>query len=135
MNEHGLAEVLVPISVFAMVAAIVIAPILIRSRERQTAIDAIKRLAEQGTTPPPELMAIIKQTERPGYPDRDLKFGLIALAISAAMITMALVRFFLSTDPMPHIRAGLVGAAAFPGFIGLVLIGFWAFSRRERLDD
>src|SRR4051812_37231044 len=114
MHEHSLAEILVPISVFLMVAAIVIVPIFIRSQERKAAIEAIRRMAEQGVTPPAELMAIIKQTDRPRAPDHDLKIGLVAMAISAAMITLAVVRFVLSSDPAPHIREGLVGAAAFP---------------------
>ena len=53
----------------------------------------------------------------------------------AAMITMAVVRFLLRDDVAKHINAGLIGAAAFPGFIGIVLIGFWAYSRNRRLDD
>jgi hypothetical protein len=133
MDSHP--EVLVPFFVFFFVAAIIIVPIYLRSRERKSAIEAIKLLAEKGAATPPELMKVLQQERRFKNPDGDLKFGLLALAVCAAMITSAVVRFLLSDDPTPHIRAGLIGGAAFPGFVGLVLIGFWAYSRRRRLDD
>ncbi len=135
MNEHSLAEVLVPISVFAMVAAIVIVPTLRRSRERLAAIEAIRSLSEKGQATPPELMTVLQQTHRPRPPGGNLRAGVICLAISAAMIILALTKYAFSTAPDAHLNGSLIGAAAFPGLIGLALVGLWAANRRKPLDD
>lgn len=132
---HDLAEVLVPIAMFSIVAAIILVPVVMRSHERRAAISAIKLMGEKGQPTPPELVTVLQQTHRPRTPGGNLKFGFILLAVAAAMNVLALTKYAFSADPMPHLNGSLIGASAFPGLIGLVLIGYWAFNRKTKLDD
>ena len=132
---HDIAEVIVPLAVFTFVAVIIVVPSVMRSKERRAAIEAIKLMGEKGQTTPPELVTVLQQTHRPRTPGGNLKVGLILLAISAAMITLALSQYAFSSNPMPHINGSLIGASAFPGLIGLVLIGYWYFTRKTPLED
>jgi hypothetical protein len=135
MHEHNIAEVLVPLFLFSFIAAIIIVPTLRRSRERLAAIEAIRSLSEKGQPTPPELMTVLQQTHRPRPPGGNLRAGVICLAVSAAMIFLAVCKFVFSTEPGAHLNGSLIGASAFPGLIGLALIGLWAANRRKPLDD
>jgi hypothetical protein len=135
MNDHNLAEILVPIVLFGVVAAIAITPMIRRSRERMAAIEAIRSLSEKGQATPPELMMVLQQTHRPRPPGGNLRAGVICLAIAGAMLILALSKYAFSTEADAHLNGSLIGASAFPGLIGLALVGLWSANRRKPLDD
>ncbi len=128
-----LVPILVPLSLFLMVAAIVVIPIWLRSRERLKVMEVVRSISEQGATPPPQLLAAldaIAQRDPLATPERDMRRGATLLAVCAAMIAMGIALYFLTGAREPLLA--MIGSSAFPGFIGLTQIGFWLAARSKR---
>lgn len=120
-------DIIVPIAAFAMIAALVLAPRYWRSRERQKMAETLKSAIDAGQPIPPEFAKALADDPRPlPTPTRDLRRGLILVAVALALAAMG-----LSLGAGGHSDAlhPMVGAAAFPGFIGLALIGMWYAGR------
>jgi len=131
MDGHWIG-ILVPISLFAMIAAIVLGPRYFRSRERQRLLDTMRVAYERGQPVPPDLLDSLQFDEKPraAAPDRDLRSGIILVAVALAFVTLAGVISSFEGDR----EAWIIGAVgAFPGFIGLGHLVFWAL-RRGRTD-
>lgn len=115
-------EVLIPISLFAMVAAIVILPQYFKSKERQRTQDAVRAAIERGQPLPPEylqaLTTEVKGSVTPA-PFRDVRRGVIFLAIALAFVIIGFLRgYFEGYDegqPFWFI-------AVFPGLVGLAYL-------------
>lgn len=121
-------DILIPIAFFAMIAAIVIAPRYLRSREREKLQETLRAAIEKGQPIPPEIVAAMASDARPPpSPERDLRRGVIWLAIAAGMATLGLAMWFHHDDA----TLPLLGIAAFPGFIGLAFIVIALISRRK----
>lgn len=105
--------------------AIVLARRFTRHRERMRALEVVQQFAEKGLAAPEVLnQALAPEPRRPCSPTNDIRTGAILLAVAGALIVMG---FILSADDLGRFHGGihpLFGAAAFPGLIGLVLIGF-----------
>ena len=105
--------------------AIVLTRRFTRHRERMRALDVAQQFAEKGVAAPDVLtQALAPEPRRPCSPRNDIRTGAILLAVAGALIVMG---FVLSADDLGRFHGGLhplFGAAAFPGLIGLVLIGF-----------
>ncbi len=103
-----------------------------RHRERMRALDMTQRLVEKGVTPPDILMqALQPEPRRPRTRANDLRLGSILLAVAAAMLVMGAV---ISTGDAGRFHGygglnPLLGAAAFPGLIGLVFLTFGLLDR------
>lgn len=129
----SLVPILVPLSLFLMIAAIVVTPIWLRSRERTKVLEVVRSISEQGATPPPQLLtaleAIAQREPALASPERDMRRGSILLAVSAATIAMGVALYYVSGAKEPMLS--LIGIAAFPGFIGLTQLAFWLASRKR----
>ncbi|RAK52251.1 DUF6249 domain-containing protein [Phenylobacterium deserti] len=112
-------DVLVPIALFAMIAAIVIAPRYLKSQERQKMADTLRAAIERGQPLPPEVVdAMSKDVKTPPSPQRDLRTGIIWLGVAVGFAAMGVAIGFEEPDAtMP-----MIGVACFPGFIGLAFI-------------
>jgi Na+/H+ antiporter NhaD/arsenite permease-like protein len=77
-------EILVPISLFAMVAAIVVVPIYFKSKERREMQETVRRALDKGQALPAELVDAIARSERRrrATAHTDLRTGVIWLAIA-----------------------------------------------------
>jgi hypothetical protein len=136
-NEAKMADslvpILVPLSLFLMITAIVVTPIWLRSRERTKVLEVVRSISEQGATPPAQLLTALEsiaQRDTPlASPERDMRRGSILLAVSAATIALGVALYFISGRQEPMLS--LIGLAAFPCFIGLTQIGFWLASRKR----
>lgn len=112
-------DILIPISFFVMIAAIVIVPRYFRSLERQKMAETVRAAIERGQPLPPEVIAALTaDTKRPRAPRNDLRRGVTLVAVALGLVVMGLVL----GQSEPHALHGLVGAAAIPGFIGLAMI-------------
>ena len=125
----------IPISFFAMIVAVVALPIYFRSKERMKLHETLRAAYERGQPVDPAIIEAIQRGEkgRPS-PERDLRVGVILLAVALAMITMGFVTNDISDG---HSLPGMAAAAAFPGFIGLAFLAFWLAKRGqgpERLE-
>lgn len=112
-------EVLVPLGLFAMIAAIVIVPRYLKSIERQKLQDTLRASIEKGAELPPEVVQALTSDVKPApSPYRDLRAGVIWLGLA---IGFAALGFAVSFEE-PDALYPMLGVAAFPGFIGLALI-------------
>ncbi|MGE5567010.1 MAG: DUF6249 domain-containing protein [Parcubacteria group bacterium] len=124
------ADILVPISFFLFLAAIILVPGYLRSREKQRLHDTLRLAYEKGQPVPPEMIEALQTDRARPQPDRDLRRGIVLLCIALAMVV-----FGLMVGQIPetegHATWPMVGVAAFPGFIGIGYIAFWLASRRK----
>ena len=121
-------EILIPISAFIMIAVLVVVPRYFRSQERQKMADTMKAAIEAGQTLPPDFVQMLTASEaKPApSPSRDLRRGLLLLAVAGAVAVLGVA---LGFSDEPDALYHLLGVAAFPGFIGLALIGMWYFNK------
>lgn len=111
--------ILVPISMFAMIAAIVIVPRYLKSQERQKLQDTLRVSIERGAPLPPEVLEAIMTDVRPApSPARDLRKGIIWLGVGVGIAAIGLAVSFEEPDAL-FVSLGL---AALPTFIGLAFI-------------
>jgi hypothetical protein len=121
------------IIIFGSIVAIVALPLYFRSKERARLHDTLRLAYERGQPVPPELIEAIQRGERPRpSAERDLRIGVILIAIALAMLTIGFATNDISDG---HSLAGMASAAAFPGFIGLAFLAFWAAKRGKGLDQ
>jgi hypothetical protein len=121
-------EILVPISLFAMIAAIVIVPRYLKSLERQKLQETLRASIEKGAALPPEVVeALTSDVKPPPSPYRDLRAGIIWLGIAVGFAAMGFAVSFEEPDALYP----MLGVAAFPGFIGLALIALSFVTRKK----
>jgi Na+/H+ antiporter NhaD/arsenite permease-like protein len=111
--------ILVPISLFAMIAIIVVAPRYLKSLERQKMAETLRAAIEKGQPLPPEMINVLTADAKPPpSPQRDLRRGVILLGVALGLVAMGLI-IGLSE---PDATYPTIGIAAIPAFIGLALI-------------
>lgn len=128
-------EILVPLGFFVMIAAIIIGPGYLRSRNREKMLETLRVAYEKGQPVPPELIDAIntdpKAAPLPRTPreraDNDLRRGIMTLAVALAFVVFGWAVSFETSDAYYP----LLGMAAFPGFIGLALITFGLIGRNK----
>lgn len=126
---EGVIGTMVPIFFFAMIAAIVIVPRYFKSLERQKMADTLKAAIEKGQPLPTEVMdAISSGVKAPPSPQRDLRAGVVWLAVGGGLAAMGFALGFEDPDAtMP-----LIGIACFPVFIGVAFIAMYFLNRGRR---
>ena len=122
------AEIFIPISLFAMIAAIVIAPRYFKSRDRQRLLDTLRVAYDRGQPVPPELFDALTAAEMKSEssPDRDLRAGIIMIGVALAFVVLGYGLDY-STGQEQTLIVAAVGA--FPGFVGLGHLVFWFIQR------
>lgn len=123
--------ILVPLSPFLLVAALVLVPAYLRSKERQKLQDTLRAAIEKGQPLPAEIvdaMSTNAQTLRMlPSPGRDLRIGIIWLGVAIGLAALGLVLGFEEPDAV----FPLVACACFPGFIGLAFIVLGVVNRTK----
>ncbi len=139
--------VLVPLSLFAMIAAIVIAPRYFRSRDRQRLHETLRLAYEKGQPVPPELIEalqpstrdpvtraeVLQQAQPRARAERDLRSGVIWLAVGLGLVGVGAAFYAgLYNDGGAAETFGTFAAlGAIPACIGLAYLGLWRFNRRR----
>jgi Na+/H+ antiporter NhaD/arsenite permease-like protein len=112
-------EILIPLTFFAMIAAIVIGPRYLKSLERRKMADTLRAAIDKGQPLPPEVINLLTADARPpASPQRDLRRGVILVAVALGLVVMGLV----VGQGEPDATYPMIGVAAIPGFLGLALI-------------
>ena len=115
-------EILVPIALFAMIAALVIVPRYFKSIERQKMAETLRVAIEKGQPLPTEIIDAMSSNVRtpglPPSPQRDLRTGIIWLGIGVGLAAMGGAISFEDPDALYPI----LGVAVFPIFIGLAFV-------------
>ena len=113
--------ILVPLSPFLMVAAIVIVPAWLKSRERREMQQTVRAAIEKGQALPPELIEALSKDVQPkkaSSAHRDLRIGVILLAVSVGMGLLGAVLGMVEEEAMFWVA----GSATIPGMIGIAFI-------------
>ena len=128
-------EFLVPLGFFAFLTAIIIVPVIMRSRDRALLHETLRIAYEKGQPVPPEMIEMLQRDvrERGGLvarnsSDRDLRRAVILIGLALGLVVMG---FVLGVTEGPDAHYGLLAVATIPGFIGLGFLFLWFFGRNK----
>jgi hypothetical protein len=127
-------EILVPLGLFTMIAAIVIVPNYLRIRERREMQKTVRAAIEKGQPLPPELIEAMTKDVRPrrvSSAHRDLRIGVILLAASGGVALTGVALGGINDNAM----FGTVSGAAIPGMIGLAFVILSFFNPNKRAPE
>ena len=127
-------DVLVPLGVFAMVAAIVGFNAWASAAKRKQVMETVRDAIRSGQTLDAETIKALG-AEEPKKKGGDLKAGLILIAVAAAFVVLGTAIGSADVSDAPEIVPIFTGIAAFPGFIGVVLVVFGLFNLRKDKDE
>ncbi len=119
MNE----EVIIVATVFLSVVVVFIAWFYLKFRSGAETHQTIRLALEKGTELSPEFIKQIVEQQPPK--DRDLRRGIIWLALGLGMILLAV------GINEPDAMGPLMGSASFPALIGLAYIIMWRYGARQ----
>ncbi|MDP1778225.1 MAG: DUF6249 domain-containing protein [Brevundimonas sp.] len=115
---------------FAMIAAIVIVPTWLKSKERREMQATLRASLDKGQPLPPEVIdALTRQTVKPpASATRDLRTGVILLALSLGIAaTFSFIGYRFGEDE----AWGFGAFAAIPGAMGLAFIVLSVFNKNK----
>ncbi|HEY2750113.1 DUF6249 domain-containing protein [Phenylobacterium sp.] len=120
-----------PLSPFMLVAALVLVPAYLRSKERQKLQETLRLAIEKGQPLPTEVVDAMSSNVRtmrmPPSPGRDLRIGIIWMGVAIGLAAFGIALGFEEPDAV----FPLVACAAFPGFIGLAFIVLGLINRTK----
>jgi len=122
-------EFLIPVALFGMIAAIVIVPAWLKSRERREMQATLRTAIDKGQPLPTDVVEALsrEQVKRPATATSDLRLGVILLAVSIGIALMGYLISFKNFDAFYPIS----GMAAIPGMIGLAFVVLSAFNKNK----
>ncbi|MES2032911.1 MAG: DUF6249 domain-containing protein [Pseudomonadota bacterium] len=114
-----MSEVLIPLAFFAMIAAIVVVPIWLKSRERRELQTTLRSAIDKGQPLPPEVIeAMTKNVKVAPTAISDMRTGIIWLAVGIGLGVFGFILGFEEADAYYPI----LGFASIPAVIGLAFI-------------
>ncbi len=133
--EH-LTGMIVGVTFWVAVAAIVILPLYFRYLERGRLHDTLRMAFERGQPVPPELITALQTNiapRVPSTPERDLRTGMILVACGVAFCILGYGLWYglmTVSEIAAYISGGCVaGFGAIPGLIGVAYLVLWATRR------
>ncbi len=116
------AEVFVPFVFFGFLAAVILVPIWLKERTKQSAHSLIAQALEKGQTLDPAVMAQLTEGVRQNVdrPRRTLGSGVVLLALSGGFIGASLMSN--GFDPSGFAGDGMMTAAIILGSLGTAFI-------------
>jgi hypothetical protein len=120
--------ILIPITLFAMIAVVVVLPRYFKSQERQKMADTLRAAIDKGQPIPPEVVeAISSDVKAPPSPERDLRVGIIWIGVAVGFAAMGIA---IGMEE-PDATYPMIGMACFPGFIGLAFVIMGLLARKR----
>lgn len=122
------AEILVPLSLFAMIAAIVIGPTWLKHREKKEMQETLRRAIDKGQSLPTELIdSLTHAAPKPPTASRDVRTGVLLIATALGIAAFGALIGYLTTD-----RAyTLIAFGAIPGAIGFAFVILSVFNKNK----
>ncbi len=122
-----LTVMLVSLAPFAMVLGIVWVAVNAGTQKRKSTLSTIETAIQAGQTLDPDTIRALGMPRKDS--NGDLKSGLILMAVAAALVVLGwTVGAIEGDEEAAYIMPAI---AAFPGFIGLVLVGFGLLGRKK----
>jgi hypothetical protein len=131
---------LVPIALFAAVAAVFILPSYFRSRDRARMHETLRIAYEKGQPVPPELIEALQvggqmPVENPqSRAARDLRVGIVWLAVGLGFVAIGAAFYagLYNVGGSTEVFASCASVGAIPVFIGLAFLLLSALGRNKR---
>ncbi len=114
-------EIMAPLTIFGSVVLVVWIVQAHGARVRQATQETIRKAIESGQQLTPELIKALGAPRR--QKGGDLRWGLIWLAIALAFAIFGAMFLFVDDGDANEAVPVMMGIAAFPGMIGLALLG------------
>ena len=112
-------EMLIPIAFFAMIAAIVIVPNWLKSRERGEMQNTLRAAIDKGQPMPPEVIdALTKNVKVAPTALSDLRAGVIWIAVG---VGIAVFGYFVSYEADEALHP-MIGIGSIPAIIGVTYV-------------
>jgi len=128
--EASMAEVVVPLSFFAFLAAIILVPGYLKSKDRGRMHETLRIAYDKGQPVPPELIQAIQSgteiSRDVNRSEKDLRAAVILIGLSLGLVAMS---FALGQTEGAEAQFSTLAAATIPGFIGLGFLVLWYFNR------
>lgn len=122
-----LTVMLVSLAPFLMVLGIVWVAVNAGTEKRKSTLSTIETAIQAGQVMDPDTIRALGMPRKDS--NGDLKSGLILIAVAAALVVLGLtIGNVGGEEEAAHIMPAI---AAFPGFIGLVLVGFGLLGRKK----
>jgi uncharacterized membrane protein YcjF (UPF0283 family) len=117
------AELFVPIAFFAFIGAIILVPIWLKEKTKQSAHTLISQALEKGQQLDPALLQQLTETQKAQQPDRPrrtLGSGVVLFALAIGFVVASLMSN--GFDPSGFAGDGMMTAAAILGCLGIAFI-------------
>jgi len=126
-------EEFIPIAFFSMIAAIVIVPSYLKSRERKEMQATLRSAIEKGQPLPTDVIEALSKDniKAPATASRDLRVGVILLAVSIGVAMFGYAFNYVGGFEESKAVAPIMGMAAIPGMVGLAFIILSAFNKNK----
>lgn len=124
-------EIIVPVSLFAMVVLIVYIAVNSSTQKRKATLATVQEAIRGGQEMSPETIRALGMPRKDS--NSDVKWGSILIAVALAMITFGwTVANMESGGDAEEAFMAFLGMSAFPGFIGVVLLGFGLLGNKNK---
>ena len=118
-----MVEILVPISMFAMILGIIWVISASNAKSRVEIQRTIQSAISNNTELTPQVIQALGA--KPEKPFADLRSGVVLIAVALGIFVLG--GGISSAENDPEVMSIMMGVAAFPGFIGVALIGMHFF--------
>ena len=135
MWYHDFTGMVVGVAFWAFLAAVVIVPRILKSRDRAKMYETLRVAYEKGQPVPPEMIAALQTNVEPrmATPERDLRRAIVLIAVGLGLCCLGYGLYYgLSSvnDIAAYTTGGSVaGAGAIPGLIGVAYLILWLTRR------
>jgi membrane associated rhomboid family serine protease len=123
-------EILVPLAPFAMAVFIVAIVFYFNSKNRAAVLETVREASRNGQQLDAETIKALGMPQKDNR-NGDLKAGAILVAIAAAFLVLGFSIGHIDDGGAQEAVPVMASIAAFPGFIGLVLLGFGLVKKRD----
>jgi Domain of unknown function (DUF6249) len=128
-------DFLIPVSLFALIAAVVIVPQILKSRERARLHDTLRAAYEKGQPVPPELIEALQTDRVVATPtdrsQRDFRIGIVWMFVGLGFVGVGAAFYLMLYTHGGSVETFSTFAAigAVPFFIGLAFLLLSFFGR------
>jgi hypothetical protein len=125
--DAGVVAVFIPIAICICVSVVILVFLFLRYRTRYDYQRTVRLAVEKGQQLTPEFLERLAERaiKQERNPNRDLRFGTVAIAIGIAIGSFGLIL------GEPDAVRPLMGVGNLPFLVGVAMLALWKFAPRE----